>query len=101
MNGTVKAVPESLPLSNFTSKLDLGLVYRPHCVRSVLTTSVKILPYRPPARLIRAKYNAMKRAIYKIYTFSRNNMCTHYLGIVHKKTSTGICIDRIQSQPIF
>ena len=28
--------------------------YRPHCVRSVLTTSVKILPYRPPARLIRA-----------------------------------------------
>ena len=35
--------------------LDLGRVYRPHCVRSVLTTSVKILPYRPPARLIRAK----------------------------------------------
>ena len=35
---------------------DLGRVYRPHCVRSVLTTSVKILPYRPPARLIRAKY---------------------------------------------
>ena len=29
-------------------------MYRPHCVRSVLTTSVKILPYRPPARLIRA-----------------------------------------------
>ena len=27
-----------------------------HCVRSVLTTLVKILPYRPPARLIRAKY---------------------------------------------
>ena len=27
--------------------LDLGRVYRPHCVRSVLTTSVKILPYRP------------------------------------------------------
>ena len=34
--------------------LDLGRVYRPHCVRSVLTTSVKILPYRPPVRLIRA-----------------------------------------------
>ena len=32
--------------------LDLGRVYRPHCVRSVLTTSVKILPYRSPARLI-------------------------------------------------
>ena len=36
--------------------LDLGRVYRPHCVRSVLKTSVKILPYRPPARLIRANY---------------------------------------------
>ena len=36
--------------------LDLGRVYRPHCVRSVLATSVKILPYRPPARLIRANY---------------------------------------------
>ena len=36
--------------------LDLGCVYRPHCVWSVLTTLVKILPYRPPARLIRAKY---------------------------------------------
>ena len=35
--------------------LDLGRWYRPHCVRSVLATSVKILPYRPPARLIRAK----------------------------------------------
>ena len=37
--------------------LDLGRVYRPHCVRSVLTTSVKILPYRPLARLIRAKHS--------------------------------------------
>ena len=36
--------------------LDLGHKYRPHCVRSVLTTSVKILPYRPPAQLIRANY---------------------------------------------
>ena len=33
--------------------LDLNRWYRPHCVRSVLATSVKILPYRPPARLIR------------------------------------------------
>ena len=31
---------------------DLGRVYRPHCVRSVLMTSVEILPYRPPARLV-------------------------------------------------
>ena len=30
--------------------LDLGLWYRPNSVRSVLATSVKILPYRPPAR---------------------------------------------------
>ena len=42
-------------------KLDLGRVYRPHCVRSVLTTSVKILPYRPPARLIRGKAYTLLR----------------------------------------
>ena len=42
--------------------LDLGRWYRPHCVRSVLATSVKILPYRPPARLIRAKYKQNKMA---------------------------------------
>ena len=30
-----------------SENLDLGRVNRPHCVRSVLTTSVKILPYRP------------------------------------------------------
>ena len=35
--------------------LDLSHVYRPHCVRSVLKTSVKTFPYRPPARLVRAK----------------------------------------------
>ena len=35
--------------------LDLGRVYRPHCVGSVLTTLVRILPYRPPARLIRTE----------------------------------------------
>ena len=34
--------------------LDLSHVCKPHCVQSVLTTSVKILPYRPPAQLIRA-----------------------------------------------
>ena len=37
--------------------LDLGRVYRTHCVRSVLTISVKFFPYRPPTRLIRAKSN--------------------------------------------
>ena len=40
--------------------LDLDRWYRPHCVRSVLTTSVKILPYRPPARLIRTNYYTTK-----------------------------------------
>ena len=35
--------------------LHLGRWYSPHCVRSVLATSVRILPYRPPAGLIRAK----------------------------------------------
>ena len=32
----------------------------PHCIRSVLATSVKILPYRPPGRLIRAKSKTFK-----------------------------------------
>ena len=42
--------------------LDFGRVFRPHGVRSVLTTSVNILPYRPPAvRLIRANINADRR----------------------------------------
>ena len=36
--------------------LDLGRMNRPQRVRFVLTTAVKILPYRPPARLVRAKY---------------------------------------------
>ena len=31
-----------------------------------------------------------KQAIQKIYAFSPNNMCTYFLGIVHKKTSPGI-----------
>ena len=45
-----------LSLSRFVwENRDLVRVNRPHRVRSVLTTSVKILPYRPPARLIRAK----------------------------------------------
>ena len=47
--------------------LDLRRVYRHHCVRSVLTTSVKILPHRPPARLIRAKYSP----IFKIARVAR------------------------------
>ena len=44
-------------------KLDLGRGYRPHCVWSVLTTLVKILPYRPPARLIRANYFIVLKSI--------------------------------------
>ena len=45
--------------------LDLGHVYRPHCIQSVLTTSVKILPHRSSARLIRANYR-------------QNNCTNHY-----------------------
>ena len=32
----------------------------PHCIRPVLTTFVKILPYRPLAQLIAAKYGPLK-----------------------------------------
>ena len=70
-------------------KLDLGRVYRPHCVRSVLTTSVKILPYRPPARLIRGKY---KRAeceaviLLSLFTYSgQMKMSGMYMGSVKKR----------------
>ena len=42
----------------FSVRENLGLsrVYRPHRVRSVLTSFFKILPYRPSARLLRANY---------------------------------------------
>ena len=42
---------------------DLGRVYRPRRVRSVLTHSVKILPCRPPARLIRATQSLSRMKI--------------------------------------
>ena len=42
---------------------NLDLQYRPHCVRSVLTTSVNILLCRPPVRLIRGKYYTRSRGV--------------------------------------
>ena len=53
---------------------ELGRRYRPHCIRSVLATSVKILPYRPSARLIRAKE---KGPIEKIHT----QFDKHFIGL--------------------
>ena len=51
--------------------LDLGRVYRPHCIRSLLMISVKIFPYRPLARLRRAKYRRLIiRKFYKCTLFS-------------------------------
>ena len=48
-------------------------MYRPHCVRSVLTTSVKILSYRPPARLIRANCEQkLQVQLYIIITYITN-----------------------------
>jgi len=40
------------------------------CIQAVLTTSVKILPYRPPAQLIRANYCPCTplSSIFTIYT---------------------------------
>jgi len=54
----------------------LGRVYRPHCVRSVLTTSVKILPYRPPARLIRCLLYGKKE---KFTSFNETGLLTFCL----------------------
>ena len=53
VNRTSKLTELSRPV---LENLDLGRVYRLSSVRSVITTSIKILPYRPTARLIRAKY---------------------------------------------
>ena len=58
--------------------LDLDRVYRPHSVRSVLTTSVKILPYRPPARLIRAKYPTRANGIIVLVN-SQTGFCRRFL----------------------
>ena len=65
--------------------LDLGRVYRPHCVRSVLTTSVKILPYRPPARLIRAKHNCSNQKCHLCMLI--NSLFSHQLNCL-------FCLDR-------
>ena len=62
--------------------LDRGREYRPHCVRSVLTTSVKILPYRPPARLIRAKYLTHARGIFVKYTVIPQKSTLVHMGNV-------------------
>ena len=41
-------------------KLDRSREYTPNAVRSVHMTEVKILPYRPPARLIRCLVNGKR-----------------------------------------
>ena len=68
-------------------------MYRPHCVRSVLTTSVKILPYRPPARLIRAKHNIARQNIPYITMFSLTQQSNTSAAMY----STLLTIDKIQS----
>ena len=51
--------------------LDLGRWDRPNAVRSVLVTSAKILPYRPPARLLRTNY----MGITSLYTVIPSSGC--------------------------
>jgi len=61
---------------------------RSWCVQSVLTISVKILPYRPPARLIRAKYTTRQRAWHNsICLAGTNNFLRKNLSheILHSK----------------
>ena len=71
--------------------LDLGRVYRPHCVRSVLTTSVKILPYRPPARLIRAKTSNCHPSVMSFFFLIYQLFVPHF-------TMTVLCVYRINKQ---
>jgi len=71
-------------------------VYRPHCVWSVLTTSVKILPDRPPARLIRGKKSAVARSNTEVNKLKEdfNNQCKYVASLeeelarVSKKVKT-------------
>ena len=74
--------------------LDLGRVYRPYCVRSVLTTSVKILPYRPPVRLIRAKY----RACYNIELDDVNRLVVKNTSSYSLRKSLNIVVSRPQTE---
>ena len=60
---------------------DLGSVYRPHYVRSVLTTTVKIFPYRPPARSIELMVSKLGIAI-----FARLKTCHRLLFTKPDKT---------------
>ena len=57
--------------------LDLDRWCRLHCVRSVLATSVKILPYRPPTRLIRANYwvKTEKSSVIPRFSLYRGSWC--------------------------
>ena len=68
-------------LSRFAwENLVFGRVYRPHCVRSVLTISIKILPYRPPARLIRAKFGPKKLVQQDFYKFFNKQSLPNWPG---------------------
>ena len=58
--------------------LDLSRVHRPNVVRSVLTTSVKIHPYRPPAWLIRANCRH-----FCLYTTEWNLPCINWNKVIY------------------
>ena len=68
-------------------------MYRPHCVRSVLTTSVKILPYRPPARLIRAKENSCWVAHLNVSGL-KIDICANFVSLFPFLASI-LCHDRL------
>ena len=50
--------------------LDLAPGLRPHSIRSVVMTRVKILPDGPPAWLIGAKYILMKSVLCSLHKLS-------------------------------
>ena len=58
-------LPYNKLLINRAKSICMGESWPRSCVRSVLTTSVKILPYRPPARLIRAKYQTRETVFHR------------------------------------
>ena len=55
---------------------DLGRVHSPHCVRSVLMTSVKIPPF---LRLIRAEYSRKTRARKSLDYIVASSFCKSFV----------------------
>ena len=71
-----------VPSRPVSETLDLGRLFSHHSVRSVPTTSVQILPYRPPAWLIRSYYRPLEKAMTR-ETLQHHNALVTLLHEIH------------------